>query len=163
MLSGAQLGVFHMNAGSVCKRGVVTVAPTDDLIAAAHLMREKHVGYLIVSEMSGAPEKHKRVVGVLTDRDIVVAVLAQEVDAHALKVGDVMTRNPLLIEEAQSIEAVLRHMREAGVRRVPVVDRSGALTGVLSIDDVLEHIAEQLINIAGSIRNEQRLERAVRQ
>jgi CBS domain-containing protein len=145
-----------MNAGSVCKRGVVTVAPSDDLIAAAHVMREKHVGYLIVSVAS-------RVVGVLTDRDIVVAVLAREVDAHALKVGDVMTRDPLLIDESQSIEAVLRHMREAGVRRVPVVDPSGMLTGVLSIDDVLEHIAEQLINIAGSIRNEQRMERAVRQ
>ncbi len=152
-----------MNAGSVCKRGVVTVAPLDDLVAAAHLMREKHVGYLIVSEAAGPAQKEGRVVGVLTDRDIVVAVLAQEVDAHALKVGDVMTRDPLLIEEGQSIEAVLRHMREAGVRRVPVVDRSGALTGVLSIDDVLESIAEQLINIAGSIRNEQRMERAVRQ
>ena len=152
-----------MNAGSVCKRGVVTVAPMDDLVAAAHLMREKHVGYLIVSEAAGPAHKESRVVGVLTDRDIVVAVLAQEVDAHALKVGDVMTRDPLLIEEGQSIEAVLRHMREAGVRRVPVVDRSGALTGVLSIDDVLESIAEQLINIAGSIRNEQRMERAVRQ
>ena len=153
-----------MNAGSVCKRGVVIAAPTDDLIAAAHVMREKHVGYLIVSEKSDPMERGGgRVVGVLTDRDIVVAVLAQEVDAHALKVGDVMTRNPLLIEEAQSIEAVLCHMREAGVRRVPVVDRSGALTGVLSIDDVLERIADQLINIAGSIRNEQRMERAVRQ
>jgi CBS domain-containing protein len=148
-----------MNAGSVCKRGVVTVAPTDDLIAAAHVMRAKHVGYLIVSE---APQ-HRKVVGVLTDRDIVVAVLAQEVDARSLKVGDVMTRDPLVIEEGQSIEAVLRHMREAGVRRVPVLDRSGALSGVLSIDDVLESIAEQLINIAGSIRNEQRMERAVRQ
>jgi CBS domain-containing protein len=90
-------------------------------------------------------------------------VLAQEVDAHALKVGDVMTRDPLLIEEGQSIEAVLHYMREAGVRRVPVVDRLGALTGVLSIDDVLETIAQQLLNIAGSIRNEQRMERAVRQ
>jgi CBS domain-containing protein len=148
-----------MNAGSVCKRGVVTVMPTDDLVAAAHVMREKHVGFLIVSDGS----QHGRVVGVLTDRDIVVAVLAQEVDARALKVGDVMTRNPLVIDEAQSIETVLRHMREAGVRRVPVVDLSGALTGVLSIDDVLERIAEQLINIAGSIRNEQRMERAVRQ
>ncbi|HEY1892201.1 MAG TPA: CBS domain-containing protein [Steroidobacteraceae bacterium] len=145
-----------MNAGSVCKRGVVTVKPSDDLIAAAHAMREKHVGYLIVSERA-------RVIGVLTDRDIVVAVLAQEVDARTLKVGDVMTRDPLLIEEDQSIEAVLCHMREAGVRRVPVVDRSGALSGVLSIDDVLERIAEDLLNIAGSIRNEQRMERAVRQ
>jgi CBS domain-containing protein len=149
-----------MNAGSICKRGVVTVAPSDDLIAAAHTMREKHVGYLVVAESAA---RNRRVIGVLTDRDIVVAVLAREIDAHALKVGDVMTRDPLLIDEGQSIEAVLRHMREAGVRRVPVVDQSGALTGVLSIDDVLERIAEQLINIAGSIRNEQRMERAVRQ
>ena len=148
-----------MNAGSVCKHGAVTVTPTDDLIAAAHVMREKHVGYLVVSD--GRPGG--RVIGVLTDRDIVVAVLAQEVDVRALKVGDVMTRDPLVIEAGQSIEVVLRHMREAGVRRVPVVDHSGALTGVLSIDDVLERIAEQLINIAGSIRNEQRMERAVRQ
>jgi CBS domain-containing protein len=148
-----------MNAGSVCKREVVTVTPTDDLIAAAHVMREKHVGYLIVCEAS----RNKRVAGVLTDRDIVVAVLAQEVDARILKVGDVMTRDPLVIDEGQSIEAVLRHMREAGVRRVPVVDGAGALSGVLSIDDVLERIAEQLLNIAGSIRNEQRMERAVRQ
>jgi len=152
-----------MNAGSVCKRSVVTIRPTDDLIGAAHIMREKHVGYLIVSDTSDPAPAHKRVVGVLTDRDIVVGVLAQEVDARALKVGDVMTRDPLLIEEGQSIEAVLRHMREAGVRRVPVVDRGGALTGVLSIDDVLECIAEQLINIAGSFRNEQRMERVVRQ
>ena len=152
-----------MTAGSVCKRGVVTVAPTDDLIAAAHVMREKHVGYLIVSDVPGAGHVQRKVIGVLTDRDIVVAVLAQEVDARALKVADVMTRDPLLIEEGQSMEAVLRHMRDAGVRRVPVVDRAGALTGVLSIDDVLEQIAEQLINIAGSIRNEQRLERTVRQ
>ena len=149
-----------MNAGSVCKRAVTTVAPTDDLVAAAHIMREKHVGYLIVAEARG---QDRRIVGVLTDRDIVVAVLAREVDARALKVGDVMTRDPLLIDEAQSIEVVLRHMREAGVRRVPVVDRLGALTGVLSIDDVLERVADQLINIAGSIRNEQRMERAVRQ
>lgn len=148
-----------MNAGSVCKHGAVTVAPTDDLIAAAHVMREKHVGYLVVSDARIGG----RVIGVLTDRDIVVAVLAQEVDVRALKVGDVMTRDPLVIEAGQSIEVVLRHMREAGVRRVPVVDHSGALTGVLSIDDVLERIAEQLINIAGSIRNEQRMERAVRQ
>lgn len=148
-----------MNAGSVCKHGAVTVTPTDDLIAAAHVMREKHVGYLVVSDARPGG----RVIGVLTDRDIVVAVLAQEVDVRALKVGDVMTRDPLVIEAGQSIEVVLRHMREAGVRRVPVVDHSGALAGVLSIDDVLERIAEQLINIAGSIRNEQRMERAVRQ
>jgi len=151
-----------MNTGDVCKREVVTIHEVQDLTTAAHLMREKHVGCLVVVEAD--PESgRQKVVGVLTDRDIVVAVLAREVDTRALKVGDVMTRNPLLAEEGQSIDAVLRHMREVGVRRVPVVDRSGYLIGVLSLDDVLEAIAEQLMNVAGSIRTEQRAERVIRQ
>jgi CBS domain-containing protein len=151
-----------MNAGTICKRDVVTIRETDDLTLGAHLMREKHVGCLIVVEPAEQGGQLK-VVGVLTDRDIVVAVLAREVDARTLKVGDVMTRNPLLAQDSQSIDAVLRHMREVGVRRVPVVDHTGHLIGVLSLDDVLEAIAEQLMNVAGSIRSEQRVERAVRQ
>jgi CBS domain-containing protein len=150
-----------MNAGTICKREVVTIRETEDLTRAAHLMRERHVGCLIVVE----PVTHNqsRVVGVLTDRDIVVAVLAREVDIRTLKVGDVMTRKPLLAQEEQSVDAVLRYMREVGVRRVPVLDRAGFLAGVLSLDDVLEAIAEQLLNVAGSIRSEQQVERAVRQ
>src|SRR5882762_2519542 len=109
-----------MNTGQVCTREVVTIREAEDLAKAAHLMREKHVGCLVVVEP--VPDSGRlKVVGVLTDRDIVVAVLAREVDTRALKVGDVMTRNPLLAEEGQSMEAVLRHMREVGVRRVPVV------------------------------------------
>jgi CBS domain-containing protein len=152
-----------MNTGQVCTREVVTIREVEDLTKAAHLMREKHVGCLIVVEPVPESSGRLKVVGVLTDRDIVVAVLAREVDTHSLKVGDVMTRNPLLAEEGQSMEAVLRHMREVGVRRVPVVDRSGYLIGVLSLDDVLEAIAEQLMNVAGSIRSEQRAERTTRQ
>jgi CBS domain-containing protein len=151
-----------MNTGDLCKREVVTIREVDDLTTAAHLLREKHVGCLVVVE-SHVDSGRQKVVGMLTDRDIVVAVLAREIDARALKVGDVMTRSPLLAEEGQSVDAVLRHMREVGVRRVPVVDRSGYLIGVLSLDDVLEAIAEQLMNVAGSIRSEQRAERAIRQ
>jgi CBS domain-containing protein len=150
-----------MNTGNICRREVVTIRESEDLTTAAQLMREKHVGCLVVVEPSQGIRQ--KVIGVLTDRDIVVAVLAREVDARALKVGDVMTRNPLLAEEGQSIDAVLRHMREVGVRRVPVVDRHCHLIGVLSLDDVLEAIAEQLVNVAGSIRAEQRIERSVRQ
>ena len=151
-----------MNAGHVCQHQVITVREREDLTTAAHLMREKHVGCLVVAEPVGQSGRQK-VVGMLTDRDIVVAVLAREVDARTLKVGDVMTRDPLLAEEGQSLDAVLRHMREVGVRRVPVVDQLGFLIGVLSLDDVLEALAEQLMNVAGSIRSELRAERFVRQ
>jgi CBS domain-containing protein len=99
---------------------------------------------------------------VLTDRDTVVAVVARDVDPHALKVSDVMTRKPVFITEDDSIEDSVREMRRIGVRRMPVIGQSGNLVGVVSIDDVLETLAEELGNIAGTIRNEQRAESALR-
>jgi CBS domain-containing protein len=103
-----------------------------------------------------------KVVGVLTDRDIVIAVVAREADPRTLTVGDVMTRDPLLANEASSVKASLRFMHEVGVRRVPVLNATGQLAGVMALDDALRAIAEQLHDIAGSIRNEQRVERCVR-
>ena len=148
-----------MTVGRICQRNVVTIGPDEDLTAAARLMREKQVGYLVVVEPVPAGGK---VVGVLTDRDIVVSVVAREVNPTALTVRDVMTRNPLLADESAPVEATLRNMREVGVRRVPVTDAHGCVTGVLSVDDALDALADQLNSIAGSIRNEQRIERFVR-
>jgi CBS domain-containing protein len=149
-----------MSVASLCKREVVTVRPGDDLAVAARLMREKHVGYLVVVDSESndltAPK------GVITDRDIVVAVVAQEVSPHSLSVGDVMTREPLVLEEHTSVNTALARMRKAGVRRAPVVAANGGLFGVLSVDDVLDELSGQLLSIAGSIRNEQRVERRVR-
>lgn len=147
-----------MDAGSICSREVVTVRPTDDLTTAARLMRERHVGYLVVVEPGAAPEPE----GVLTDRDIVISVVAREVDPRSLRVADVMIRSPVVVDEAATVESALQRMRQIGVRRVPVVDSMRRLVGVLSLDDVLDSLAEQLMSIAGSIRNEQRIERSTR-
>lgn len=149
------------NIGLICQRDVVTVQEADNLTAAAQLMREEHVGYLVVVEPD-VLAKTSRPVGVLTDRDIVVAVVARNVDPHALKVGDVMTRKPVVITEGDTIEEALREMRRVGVRRLPVISQAGNLVGVVSIDDVLEALAEELDNIAGTIRNEQRTESVLR-
>jgi len=151
-----------MNISQLCEHKVVTIGESEELTAAAQLMRARHVGFLVVVAPATASGKRK-VAGVLTDRDIVVAVLAREVETRQLKVGDVMTREPLLVEESHPMESALCLMREVGVRRVPVVDREGYLVGVLSLDDVLEAMAEQLVNIAASIRSEHRAERALRQ
>jgi CBS domain-containing protein len=150
-----------LEIGRICRRDVVSIEAGEDIAAAARLMREKHVGYLVVTE-PGVEATTKRIVGVLTDRDIVVAVVARDVDPHSLKVGDVMTRNPLLVGEDNSIDSVLSFMRDAGVRRVPVAGSHGELVGVLSLDDVLERMAQHLTNIAASTRNEQRTESLVR-
>jgi CBS domain-containing protein len=161
MTNNVPVATAALHAGVLCRRVVTTVGEGEDISAAARLMREKRVGYLVVTDL--APEAAMRqVVGVLTDRDIVVAVVASETEPRSLRVGDVMTRTPLLVGEDYLIDAVLRFMRDAGVRRVPVVGKQGELVGVLSLDDVLRSIAEQLASIAGSIRSEQQNERLLR-
>jgi CBS domain-containing protein len=150
-----------MNVGEICERDTVTIRPQEDVLAAARLMREKHVGYLIVIEPAVA-EGSWRPVGVLTDRDIVITVVAREAGARELRVEDVMTRRPVTARADASLDTALADMRRVGVRRMPVVGALGELYGVISIDDVLARLTGQLQDIAGSIRSEQRVERALR-
>ena len=150
-----------MRVGDICSRNVITIRESEELTSAAQLMRQKHVGYLIVIEPK-LDESTVVPVGVLTDRDIVVGVVARETDPRALKVGDVMTRQPVLARDDSTVSAALHHMREIGVRRLPVVDRSGRLVGVLSLDDVLDGLADELMDVASSIRHELKVENALR-
>jgi len=150
-----------MNAGEICKPNVVTVREFDELSAAARLMRERHVGYLIVVEPQPLDARLKPV-GVLTDRDIVVGVLARDADIRALRVGDVMTREPVVVDEDKSIAFALKEMRRIGVRRLPVVGSAGCLVGVLSLDDVIEVLAKELLGVWASIGSELRMEAELR-
>ena len=150
-----------MNAGTLCKRAPVTVREFDDLTAAAKLMREQHVGYLVVVEPAIA-EGGVRPVGVLTDRDIAIGVVAKEVDPRSLRVGDLMSRQPVVAEENSSVQSALNDMRRIGVRRLPVVGRGGQLVGVLSLDDILDSLAGEMVAVSGSIQKELRVETALR-
>ena len=147
-----------MAIGTICTHRVITVDRGIDIAAAAAVMRENHIGYLIVTDKSGGSTP----IGVITDRDIVVKVTAKDVDPHALTVGDAMTRDPLTAAEDDGISETLHRMRRLGVRRVPVVGPRGQVTGVLSIDDVVDHLVSQLSDVAGSIRNELKLEGTLR-
>lgn len=148
-----------MRVGDVCQRAVVTIDDTADLTAAAEQMRIHHVGFLIVHR---AGDELRRPVGVITDRDIVVAVVAKKVDPATLTVEDLMTRDPLVAQESEDLAHVLQGMRNAGIRRVPVVDARGALCGVFAIDDAFEIITNFMCDITGSVKNQQRQERRAR-
>ena len=150
-----------MNVGEICQRNVVTVRDFDELTSAARLMREKHVGYIVVVEPA-LEESTFKPMGVLTDRDIVVSVVARDADARALRVSDVMTREPLVAQESASIATALQEMKRVGVRRVPVVGDHGQLVGVLSLDDALEALVAELQDVSGSIRSEQLIEHSFR-
>jgi CBS domain-containing protein len=144
-----------MTVRALCNHNVATIDRNSGVVDAAALMREEHVGDLIVVEERGG----RRVpVGILTDRGIVVAVVAKRVAANDVTVGDAMTAELLTVREDNGVEHALREMRRVGVRRAPVVDGSGSLIGVLSIDDVIDHLAVQLGHIADIIRAGQRAE-----
>jgi CBS domain-containing protein len=139
----------------------VTVHGREGLLDAARRMRALHVGCLVVVE--DGPRGKPRPVGMLTDRDIVVGVLAEtDQKLHLVRVDDVMTRRLVLARETEDLDEVLRRMRGAGVRRVPVVDAEGALKGLLSFDDILQHIEEQVGALASLVGRERRREEAVR-
>lgn len=141
-----------MAVAHVCNHNVATIGPEADVATAAARMREAHVGDLIVVE----PRAGQRMpVGIVTDRDVVVGVVAKGVAPDEVTVGDVMSSDLLTVREDNGIEFALREMRRVGVRRAPVVGAGGELVGVLSIDDVVDHLATQLGHIADIIRLEQ--------
>lgn len=149
-----------MKVGQYCKRGVVAIAGNADVVDAAQLMRERHIGFVVVYEQG---DDMRKPVGVLTDRDIVLEVTAKAVDPHSVTAKDVMTRQPLVADESDDLSDALQAMRLAGIRRVPVVDARGALTGVIALDDVVELVTGLLCDISGSIKSEQRQEWRARQ
>ena len=144
-----------MSVGSICTRVAVTVSPAAGIVEAAKLMREAHVGDLIVVD---SREGVRAPVGILTDRDIVVGVVAKEARPADLTVTDVMQSQLFVAQEDDEINAVLESMHRKGVRRAPVVAADGALIGVLSIDDVISHLGEQLGHISRLIHVEQQRE-----
>lgn len=148
-----------MKVREICKRTVVSIGNKCDVVEAAKLMREAHVGFLIVVKES---DENRRPIGVLTDRDIVLEVTAPDLNPRLVTLEDIMTRQPLIASETDDLGEVLQAMRQAGIRRVPVVDLSGSLTGIVAIDDAIDHITGLLCDITGSIQNEQRHERRAR-
>jgi len=140
-----------MNAGELCVRDVVVCRTDLSVIEAARLMRDHHVGSLVVYEDEDGPV---RPVGVVTDRDLAIEVLASGGDPGDLRVVDVMTAELVTATEDEDVDAVLRRMRAFGVRRVPIVDDDGVLQGILTYDDLLGWMTEQLGDLLRVVKTE---------
>ena len=140
-----------MTVGECCKHLAVSIGGKADIVEAACLMREAHVGFLVVFEQGA---DLKRPIGVLTDRDVVLEVMAREVSPRSVTVEDVMTREPLIARVGDQLTDLFQSMRLAGVRRVPVVDNRGALSGVIAVDDAIDVATQLLCDLTGSIKGE---------
>ena len=144
-----------MNAGEICNREVVIVNRDQTIRDAAQLMRKYHVGNVVVIELH---DQEKVPVGILTDRDIVIEILAKDLDAAEILVGDAMSFDLLTAREEDEILETIKRMRSGGVRRIPVVNAKGGLEGIIAVDDLLDLIAEELEDLVNLISSEQRKE-----
>ena len=148
-----------MQVAQACTRNVVGVEPSCTVSEAARIMRKRHVGTVVVFE-AGAVGRSP--IGLLTDRDIVVSVVAPGISPDVITVGDVMSL-PLYTfgEEADLLDAI-RCMRDKGVRRLVILDRAGDLAGILSLDDAYSALTSQLADLRRAVGREQVRESVLR-
>lgn len=148
-----------MAIGEICNREVIIAPRETTVLDAARLMRQHHVGDLVIVDVVSG----KRVpVGIVTDRDIVLEVVTMELDAAVLTAGDIMGTELATIGESEGVFETIRYMRTKGVRRIPVVNAQGGLVGILSLDDLLELLAEEMNELAKLVSREGARERQSR-
>lgn len=148
-----------MPIGEFCNREVIVADRTTSVFEAARLMREYHVGCLVVVESLDGP---RRPIGLVTDRDIVVEVVAENVAPETVKLGEIMTGKLSTICVTDGVYDTLRYMREHGFRRMPVVNELGELAGIVSMDDYLGLLAEEMTELTRLIAREQGRESTLR-
>lgn len=139
-----------MNAGDICSAEVVVVDGGASVLDAAVLMREHHVGDVVVVEDRPLGQMP---VGILTDRDVAVGVVAKRLDAANVRVAEVLVGELVTAHREDDLLSVLEKMRAHGIRRLPVVDDFGKLLGIVTFDDVVDlvaQVADSLAAVAGN-------------
>jgi CBS domain-containing protein len=134
--------------GEICTKPVVTVSPDATVHEAAHRMWTRKVGALVVTDEAGKP------LGILTDRDIVVKVVGPGKDPAKVQVGSIIRRSPTVIREDQGILDATKLLSRRGIRRLPVVDATGKLIGIIALDDLLMLLGSELGHIASALASE---------
>jgi CBS domain-containing protein len=135
-----------MNLEGLFTRRVVTANPNDSLGTIAGLMAEHNVGSVVIVEK-------QRPVGILTDRDVALALGAKGTSRDAAA-QTVMTRHVVAVPQDTGIFGVTKFMKDCGVRRLPVVDREDHVVGMVSLDDILRCLGRELNNLAEGLGRE---------
>lgn len=137
-----------MTVATICTRLPETASPDATVLDAARRMLEQQVGTLIVTDASGRPE------GIVTDRDIVVRCVAEELPPARTKIREIMTREVHAVTDDTPIEAAMETMADREVRRLVVVNDAGRVCGIVSLDDFLEGLAAQAEDIGRLLRRQ---------
>ncbi|KTD41322.1 CBS domain-containing protein [Legionella parisiensis] len=144
-----------MRVGEYCNRNVVVINGNESVKNAAELMRSYHVGDLILLEEQ---ENKKVPIGIVTDRDLVIEVMAAGVKPDSLLVRDILTEPFTCIFENDSLFDALDMMHSKKIRRLPVVDNENSLIGIITLDDFIEILAETMVNVVDVVKLQQKKE-----
>jgi len=144
-----------MYISEICTRDVVTCGRGAGVQELAQLMRDRHVGDVVVVDRG---EAGAMPVGIVTDRDLVVRVLAKGLDIAAVTAGDLMGEPLTTAFDSEGVYDAIWRMRSHGTRRLPVVDARGALLGVVTMDDIASHLAAELADMVRIVPSQGRRE-----
>jgi CBS domain-containing protein len=134
-----------MKLGEICTRDVVFIRPEESALDAARLMREMHVGDVVVVEEQG---DKKFPVGIITDRDLTIEIMARSVNPESVTAGDLSAAQQLTTAlDNEDIFVALERMRGRGVRRMPILDHAGSIIGIIAMDDLLEVLAGHISDL----------------
>lgn len=139
-----------MNIGSICQRRIVGTDSASSLVEAAGLMRDHHVGALVVT--TPTPEGLS-VSGIVTDRDLVIEVLARGLDASRILIGELARERVVSVSQDDDLDDAIAAMHEGGVRRLLVTDGEEQLIGIVSFDDLMAACALSIDGLAKVIRS----------
>lgn len=148
-----------MRIGDFVQTVTVTVEPTASIQAAAQQMREHHVGDVVVATKIGGK---KTPIGILTDRDIVVELLAAGVELDTVRVVDVMSNQLIKANVNLDVDEAIELMQRHGIRRLPLVNDEGVLVSVVSVDDLLGLSARRIANLYALALHEREHEELIR-
>ena len=147
-----------MKTLDICRTNVVTATAATVLPEIAKLMRRNHVGSVVVVDAADA----RIPLGIVTDRDIVLEVVAAGQDARTITAGEIMSAPLVTANGADDVSWTLKVMRDRGVRRLPVLDEQGAMAGIVALDDLLNAASASLTDVVQAIGTERVVEAAHR-
>ena len=148
-----------MRVGEYCNREVVVVEEEKSVTEAAAIMRQYHVGDVVICK---AKYGKQIPVGIITDRDIALEIVAKGTDPDSIRVGEAMSFDLTTVSEHDDLMHVIEVMRDKGIRRVPVIDADEALIGILTVDDIVDLLSEVLVDLAHLVDRQKRRETRLR-
>lgn len=148
-----------MQLGEACNREVIIIADNSSVIEAAKLMRDYHVGSIVVTKKD---EGITKPIGIITDRDLVIDVIAKDMSPEKVTVSGIMNSKLITGKDTDQLWNSLRTMRTHGIRRMPVIDSHGSLVGIITADDILELFSEELLDLTRLIALEQKKEETLK-